>query len=147
MTKSSTQKKLVPLLTIPFLGAFFLLITFLAYAFLQSMISRFSPYEIIPHIRLAVFLLIVVGVTIIVFRSQLSELIKATFTVVPLATMLVTMGIILFQWQIVSFIVCIIIFGVHIFCLYLMKVNWYYYYAAVLIALTLLIMTATGVQI
>lgn len=107
----------------------------------ESMAPWFSP---LMHLS---FVILISVLSWFVFKSKLRTLFKAAYLVVPLATVLVTMGMFLYQWPILSFIIGgLIVLGV-LYYLYRTKQHWLYYYATILISITLAIFTLMGVDI
>jgi VIT1/CCC1 family predicted Fe2+/Mn2+ transporter len=66
---------------------------------------------------------------------------------VPVAVVLVTVGIFLYRWQIVSYSVGSLLCIGTLYCFYRTKQPWLYYYTVVLVGLTLAIFTLLGGEI
>ncbi len=107
----------------------------------ESMTPWFSP---LVHLSFAVLISVL---SWFVFKSNLRTLFKAAFLVVPLATVLVTMGMFLYQWIAATFIIGGLIVAGVIYYLYRTKQHWLYYYATILISIMLAVFTLMGGEI
>lgn len=101
-------------------------------------------FPISKHI---LFVMIIALISWFVFKSKLKELHKAIYSTVPTAVILVTGGMFLYRWPIISYIVGVLIYGIIIFYLYKTKKSWLFYYAVTWVALVLLIMGILGIDI
>jgi hypothetical protein len=91
---------------------------------------------------------VVIGlVSWFVFRSRLVTLIKATYLTVPVAVALVLIGIALYHWPTVPYLVNGLLTAGVLFFFYRTKQPWLYYYSVILVALTLMIFTLLGGEI
>ncbi|MGV8141825.1 MAG: hypothetical protein ACP5NW_05275 [Candidatus Woesearchaeota archaeon] len=139
------------------LGGFILWnITFLIDAFFQGVIRRFFrllislgpetgiEYMWFPAMMHLSFLLLVCLISWPIFKSSIGTLYKAIYSTVPLATVFVTIGISLYQWPILVFLIGGL-FGISIsYYLYRKRPHWIYYYALIFTGLTLAIFTLLG---
>lgn len=82
-----------------------------------------------------------------IFRSRMKVFYKATFLTVPMATILMTFGILLYRWPVVSYVVSSLFTLGVLYYLYRTKKPWLYYFAVTLISLILLVMNITGTEI
>lgn len=153
MFKSMNIKKVLPIVIIPAAGFILLNLTFmLAFLFHSIFTTMFSfdmntTYRWIPSFRHFLFLLFILFISWLILRSKLNELIKAIFSTVPTAVVLVTAGIFLYQWPAIVYGLGTIIYGCIVFFLYKTKKPWTFYYAVTLVALALLTMGILGIDI
>lgn len=101
----------------------------------------------LPIIRHVVFLVIIGLISWFVFRSRLPKIAKATYMAVPTAVVLVTVGILLYPWPVLPYLVGAVLTISVLFYFYRTKRPWLYYYNVVLVALVLMIFTLTGGEI
>jgi hypothetical protein len=93
------------------------------------------------------FMIIIVLMSWSVFRSKLGVLNKATFSTVPLAAVLVTMGMFLHRWPILSYSLGGLFCTSVLYYLYRAKRHWLYMYAVILVGLVLAIFSLSGGEI
>jgi len=93
------------------------------------------------------FMIVIILITWLVFRSKLGVLYKAIFSTVPLAVVLVTMGMFLYRWPILSYslggLFCISV----LYYLRRAKRHWLYMYTVILVGLVLAIFSLLGGEI
>lgn len=153
----STEKQPNPLITfivIPLVGLVLLNLAFMLTAvirismFTLSNIGGKEPARWVPfsmHIATAVILLLI---SFLVLRNRkLKDLYKATFSVVPIAVLLVYTGMFLYNWPIAVYAVSALIVAAIAFYLFKTKRSWIYFYALFLISSALLYMQVTGIDI
>lgn len=101
-----------------------------------------------PPLMHVAFVILIGFISWAIFRSKkLGTLYKAIYLPVPLAVILVSIGIFLYIWPIVPYFVSgLFTIGV-LFYLYRTKQPWLYYYTVLLVALTLMIFTLLGGEI
>jgi hypothetical protein len=146
-------KNILSALAVAILGFVLLNLTFLLNFLLFQFINLFvsdefmSAYQWFPMVRHALFLVIIVLISWPIFRSKLDMLYKAIYLTVPLAAILVSIGIFLYPWPVVPYLVSgLFTIGV-LFYLYRTRQPWLYYYTVLLVALTLMIFTLLGGEI
>lgn len=125
------------------------LLNFLLFQFINLFVSHefMSAYQWFPMLRHALFLVIIILISWPIFRSKLGTLYKAIYLTVPLAVILVSIGIFLYPWPVVPYLVGgLFTIGV-LFYLYRTRQPWLYYYTVLLVALTLMIFTLFGGEI
>lgn len=150
-------KNVLSIISIPIFGFILLNITFLVYAVLNFITIRFigiivssNPEIYLPEFHFILrfcFVLIILLISYFIFKSKIKTIFKAIFLVVPTATILVIMGIFLYQWPIISYIFGFILVSSAIYYFYKKKQPWIYYYSIILISVVLAIFTATGGEI
>lgn len=157
MLKNPIVKNILSALAVTVVGFLLLNLAFLFDFLFQSLItgiiSIFTPvdfeknFQWLPPFMHGLFIIIIGVISWFVFKSKLKKIFKAIFMPVPLAAVLVTLGILFYQWLAVPFLLGgLFIFGV-LYYFYKTKQPWIYYYALVLISLTLAIVGLLGVEI
>lgn len=157
LVRNQTVRNILSALAVAVFGFLLLNLTFLFDFLFQSVVDVFvsllTPVDFnmewhwFPPLKHAMFVIIIGLISWLVFRSQVGILYKAIYLTVPVAVGLVTVGIFLYHWPIVSYsfgsFLCI---GV-LYYFYHSKQPWLYYYAVVLVGLTLAIFTLLGGEI
>jgi hypothetical protein len=95
----------------------------------------------IHHILFAVFICLISWP---IFKSKLRSIFKAIYLTVPTAVILATIGICFNQWPILVYVIGTLICAGTLYYFYRTKQPWIYYYAVILVALTMSIYTLTG---
>jgi cation transport ATPase len=157
LLKNPVVKNILSALAVAIFGFILLNLTFLFDALFQSLIDGivriFTPVDFnmswqwFPPIKHAMFVVVILLISWFVFRSKLKVLYKAIYMTVPVAVVLATVGIFLYQWQIVSYSVGSLLCIGTLYYFYRTKQPWLYYYAVVLVGLALAIFTLTGGEI
>ena len=93
------------------------------------------------------FVIVIGLISWFVFRSKLRVLFKAIFMTVPTAVVLVTLGMFLYRWPLVSYSVGTLSSAAVLYCFYRTKQPWLYFYTVILISLTLFVFTLSGGEI
>lgn len=142
----------MPILAVPILGLFLLNLAFVGNYLIQRavglLISLFVPgtggISLAAHI---IFTLLVAAGSWLVYRASLPDLVKAVWSVLPMAILLVYEGIFLYRWPVLVYAVGTLTFGAVLIYLYKTKRPWIYYYAVTFPAAALLIMGIMGTDI
>ncbi|MDP2908137.1 MAG: hypothetical protein Q8O03_09480, partial [Nanoarchaeota archaeon] len=100
-----------------------------------------------PPVKHALFVVIIGLISWLVFRSKLKVLYKAVYMTVPVAVVLVTVGMFLYRWPIVGYSLGSLLCIGTLYYFYRTKQPWLYYYTVVLIGLILAIFTMSGGEI
>jgi hypothetical protein len=153
----STEKKMnpiIPIIVIPLVGLVLLNLAFMLTAVIRISLFTLSnsggsePARWLPlamHLATAVILLLI---SFLVLRNKkLKDIYKATFSVVPIAVVLVYTGMFLYNLPIVVYVLSAVIVAAIAFYLYKTKKPWMYFYALFLISSALLYMQVTGIDI
>ena len=155
VSKNPWVKNVLSALAVAVFGFILLNLTFLLNFLLFQFIDLFVSDEFMsthqwqwfPMMRHAFFLVIIGLISWLVFRSKLGTLYKAIYMIVPLAVIFVTLGLFLYHWPVVPYLVGgLFTIGV-LFYLYRTKQPWLYYYTLMLVALSLTIFTLLGGEI
>jgi len=155
--KNPVVKNILSAAGVAIFGSILLNLTFMLDYGFQSLVIRliklFTPVNFematswFPPTMHISFVVIIILISWAVFRSKLKMFYKATFLTVPIATTLVTFGIFLYQWPIVAYALSsLFVLGV-LYYFYRTQKPWLYYYAVILVGLTLLIMNLLGLEI
>jgi hypothetical protein len=100
-----------------------------------------------PPLMHGSFVLVIGLISWFVFKAKKKVLFKATFLTVPVAVVLVTVGIMLYRWPIVSFSGGGLLCAGSLYYFHRTKQPWLYSYAVILVGLTLGIFTLSGGEI
>lgn len=147
------MKRIFTLIAIPILGYILLNLTFIFDFLFQSMLDKFFPIDYnmtcawFPMGKHILFMVIIALISWFILKSNLKELYKAIYSAVPTAVILVTVGMFLYHWPIIEYVVSMLILGIIIFYLYKTKKSWIFYYAVTWVALGLLVMSILGMDI
>lgn len=98
-------------------------------------------------LRATIFIVIMAVATYNVYKSKLITIYKAIWTMVPVAVVMVFMGIWTYHWPILSYLFGTIITMGIITYLYLNKQPWPYYLSVLFVSISLLVMVILGVDI
>jgi hypothetical protein len=150
-------KNVLAALAVAFFGFILLNLTFLFDFLFQSLVDGavrfFTPEDVnmawrwFPPTKHVMFVVIIGLISWPILRSKLGTLYKAIYLTVPLAVILVSIGIFLYPWPVVPYLVGgFITIGI-LYYLYRTRQSWLYYYTVVLVALTLMIFTLLGGEI
>jgi len=155
MIRNPYVKNILSALAVAGFGFVLLGLTFLFNFLVFELIGLFVSEEFIathqwqwfPITRHASFLVIIGLISWPILRSKLGTLYKAIYMTVPLAVIFVTIGILLYNWPIVPYLVGGLFTVGVLFYLYRTKQPWLYYYTVILVALSLMIFTLLGGEI
>lgn len=149
-------KNILSALAVAIFGFLLLNLTFLFDILFQSaligLIRVLNPNDLMnlnwfPSIMHALFVVIIGLISWFVFRSKLKLLYKAIYMTVPVAVVLVTMGIYLYSWPIISYSVGSLLCLGTLYFFYRTKQPWLYYYTVILVSLVLVIFNLLGGEI
>jgi hypothetical protein len=152
MFKNPIVKKILSALAVAGLAFVLLNLTFLLYAFLQNLIRDMIGYNPnfepkLPWVPLLLFLVVIGLISWLVFRSKLGAFWKASFASVPLAVILVFIGIRWYLWSVIAYSLGGLISLGILYYLWRKKKSWMYFYTVILISLALGIFTLLGGEI
>ena len=155
--KNPIVKNILSAVTVAVFGFVLLIITFLLDFLFQSLIDGiiaiFIPFDMniawnwSPLIKHAMFLIIIGLVSWFIFRSKLGVLYKAIYMTVPLAVVLVTMGMFLYRWPIIIYLLGSLFVIAVLYYFHRSKQHWLYYYTVILVGFVLAIFTLSGGEI
>jgi len=134
MDKKSERSKEAILVT---LGSFAVLVIaftlyFLIFMLFETVANQYGSYRFVPPVRVGYGIVWIVF-CVILYRTKVSDWIKASILTGSLATLMIGLGVQLFENPIFVGLVVFLTAGTAIFLLYKMKKNWYHY-LAILIA-------------
>lgn len=140
-------------LVIAVTGFVLLNITFILYALFFNLFRLFLPHEPAVEyrwlltLRHILFLIVIGLISWPVLISRIKPLYKAIYLTVPLATLFVTIGILLNQQPVLIYIISGLITAGILLFLYRTRRPWFYYYTVILVAAALMIFSLTGGEI
>jgi hypothetical protein len=150
-------KNVLSALAVAIFGFILLNLTFLFDVLFQSLIdlfvslftqvnismdwSWFSPFK---HV---LFVIVIGLISWFVFKSRLKVIYKAIYMVVPIAVVLATLGMFLYRWPMILYPLGALLCLGTLYYFYRTKQPWLYYYAVILISITLTIFTLFGGEI
>lgn len=150
-------KNILSALAIAFFGLILLNLTFIFDALYQGIIrgivNLFIPFN--PESRLywlpflfhGSFVIIIGLISWPIFKSKMRVLFKAIYLTVPVAVVLVTLGMFLNRWPIILYPLGSLLCIATLYLFYRAKQSWLYYYTVILVSLTLTIFTLLGGEI
>jgi hypothetical protein len=157
LIKNPVIKNVLSAIAVAFFGFILLTFTFIFDALFQSLVDwivkLFTSVDFnmawpwFPPVKHALFVVIIGLISWIVFKSKLKVLYKAIYLTVPVATVLVTVGMFLYRWPILSYSIGSLLCIGTLYYFYRTKQHWIYYYTVILIGLTLAIFTMSGGEI
>ncbi len=101
-----------------------------------------------PRHVVGIIMLILLVLSWFVFKSRLSNLLKATFLTMPLMTILVSLGLLLYeQPQWITYVIGAILIVMVLIYLYTKKLQWHYYVSTLYVGILALIIMITGMEI
>ena len=150
-------KNVLMVLAVPIFGFILLNVTFIVDALFQRGLDMLvrpfvqtgfnMAWRWSPPVKHVLFMILVGIASWFILRSKLRTIFKAIYSVVPMAVVLVTLGIAFYRWPIVPFLLGGLFSGGCLFYCYRTKQPWPYYYAIILVSLTLGIFTLAGGEI
>lgn len=159
MFKNPIVKNILSALAVAGFGFVLLGLTFLFDFLFQSLIVGFiklfipvsvnpeMDYYWFPQMMHALFVILMAVVSWFIFRTKWPVLIKAIYLPVPVAVVLVTVGIFTYQIPYLSYTLGTILTLVTLFYFWRTKQPWLYYIGIIYVAICLLIMGMTGAEI
>ena len=157
MFKNPILKNTLAAVAIAVVGFALLNFTFIFDFLFQSLvmwcIRLFTPldlmrtYDWFPWMMHSLFVIIIGLISWPVFRSKLAVLYKAIFMTVPVAVVLVTIGISFYRWPMVAYSISGLISLGILYYFYRSRQPWLYYFSVILVSLALLVMGLLGVEI
>lgn len=142
---------------VAFFGFILLNLTFLLDFLFQSVIDSFvslltpvnfnMEWSWFPPIKHVMFVIFIGFISWIIFKSKLKVLYKAVYMTVPVAVILVTIGMFLYPWPVVSYSLCGIVLISVLYYFYRTKQPWLYYYTVLLVSIILAVFTLSGGEI
>jgi hypothetical protein len=132
-------------------GFILLGLTFMLFALVSQFADLFrstppAPGSGIDIIRYAIFFVLVLGISWAVFRFRMPVFVKAGFAMVPVASVLVVIGILLNSQPVLSYVVGGILTLGLLYLLYRLKSHWLYFFSISVVAVALFIGGLTGME-
>jgi hypothetical protein len=157
LLKNLIVKNILSAVAVAGFGFILLNLTFLFDFLFQSFVNKIvrlfvsidfdMAWNWLPMLKHLMFVVVILLISWLVFRSKLGVLYKAIFMTVPLAVIYVTIGIFFYQWPIIVYSLGgLFSIGV-LYYFYRTKKSWLYYYTLVLVGLSILVASLLGVEI
>jgi hypothetical protein len=155
--KSQAVKTVLSALAVAVFGFVLLNITFLFDFLLNELMTKFlglflkfnpeMPLKWFPTMMHVLFIIIIGLISWPVFRSKLGVIYKAIYMTVPTAVFFVTIGILLYNWPLAVYSICILSAVGILYFFYRTRQHWLYYYSVILVGLALVIFNLLGGEI
>lgn len=94
-----------------------------------------------------VYIIVILLLSWFVFRSRLNDLAKATFSTMPLVVVLTGVGIQFYTLPVLVYVIGAVIIAAVLFYLYRTKHSWLYYFATIYVAVVMLYVMLSGMEI
>lgn len=94
-----------------------------------------------------VYLILIILLSWFVLRLQLNDLVKATFLTLPLVVVLAEVGVQFYTLPVLVYVISALIIATILFYLYKTKHSWLYYFATLYVAVVMLYVMLSGMQI
>ncbi len=157
MFKNPIFKNILSALAVAVVGFILLNLTFMFDYIFHSVVILFikiftsaeppRDWNWFPLLMHFAFMVIIGLISRAIFRTKVSVLFKAIFMTVPTAVVLVTLGILFYQWPIIPYLLGFLLIAGVLRYFYHTHQPWLYYYSVILIGLTLAIFTFFGGEI
>ncbi|MDD3036161.1 MAG: hypothetical protein PHO93_04545 [Candidatus Saccharimonadaceae bacterium] len=151
--KDPYVKKTLQAIFIFLVGFILLCVTYLVYATVYNITDYLVPKEFVlanswyESIRmLVVSLALLLGFGFLL-KSKLSNIYKAAIMIVPTTIILVVSGVILYENPLASYLLGSLMTFTALAYLHLTKQPWYYWFAIAVVAVSLMVVAMTGVEI
>ena len=140
MKNERFRSTFLPLLIIPIGGLLALGICYLIFLLInnlgESLFFSTNPTEMPVFIVRRVYAMLLMILYLVLFRTKISDTLKAAILVGPLGFLTTTAILTYYEKPAWSFAVTAVITAISIFLLYIKKKPWFYYYA---VAITILV--------
>jgi len=157
MFKKPVVKNILQALAVAMFGFILLNLTFLFDFLIQTLIDSFiklftpvyinRAWQWFSPLKHLLFVIIIGLVSWFIFRTKLKTLYKAIYMTVPLAVVFVSLGMFFYRWPIIAYSLGAIFSLGLLHYFYRTKKPWLYYYALILVSLTLAIFSLLGGEI
>ena len=157
LLKNKVIRDILSALAVAFFGFILLNLTFILDFIYQSLVAAairlFTPNDLFmevgwfPPVMHASFVAIVGLISLFVFRSKLRVLYKAIYMTVPAAVALVTIGMALYRWPLLSFGIAGLLCIGTLLWFHRTKQPWLYYYTVILVGAVLSVFSLMGGEI
>ncbi|CZR02513.1 Hypothetical protein TFLO_2749 [Trichococcus flocculiformis] len=104
---------------------------FLIFMVFESFANQDGSYGFVSSLRVG-YGILWLGLCLIVYRTTLSDWLKASVLTASLTTFMVGIGVQLYKSPIVVGLVLLLVASISVFLLHKMKQKWYHYYAVAL---------------
>lgn len=139
MKKEKAHQILIPIIQITLAGLVMMGLTYGVYVLFHRIIFQITMLasgKVIPTVYTRpVFAMLMVLAYWLAAKSKMKDLFKAILSTVPIATLIITAGVGLYQWPTIGWVVKLLILGLVVLLCARSKKPWTYYYAVALAAL------------
>ena len=101
---------------------------FMIFMIFESIANQDGSYGFVSSLRVG-YGILWLGLCLIVYRTTLSDWLKASVLTASLTTFMVGIGVQLYESPIVVGLVLLLVASISVFLLHKMKQKWYHYYA------------------
>ena len=157
LLKNPAVRKILSALAIVFFGYILLNLTFILDALYQGIIrnivGRFLPLGPdsnlywFPPLMHGSFMIMIGLISGFVFKAKLKTLYKAVYLSVPVAVVLVTIGMFLSHWSIILYLFGSLLVLGTLYYFYYKKLSWLYYFTVIFWSAVLTVFTLLGGEI
>ena len=143
MKKEGFRSTLLPLVVIPIGGLLALGICYLLFLLINNLMDSLffsaNPQSAPVNIVRRVYAIDLLILYLVLFRTKLSDLLKATILVGPLGFLTTTAILTYYEKPVWAIAITVVIAVISAFLLYISKKSWFYYYV---VAITVLVSVA-----
>lgn len=155
--KNTVATNILSALAVAFFGFILLNLTFifdfLYQSIVRGIVDLFVPlgpetqiYWFPPLMHFS-FVVIIGLISWFVFKSKLKEIYKAIFMTLPVAVVLVTLGMFLYSFPLILYLLGALLCACILYYFYCTKQPWIYYYSVILVSVALTLFTLLGGEI
>lgn len=155
--KNSLLKNILSFLAVPVFGFILFNVALILNIFFQTtidkVVSNFTPLNMnrvwswYPLAKHLIFVFIVGLISRQIFKSKVKSVFKAIYLTLPLAMIYISLIILFYRWPIVIFSLAIYFFLGTLYFLKKKRLHWLYYWALILVSITLLVLSLMSAQI
>lgn len=110
---------------------------FLIFMIFETVANKDASYNFVSSLRIGYGIVWII-LCLIIYRTRVSEWLKASILVGSLTTLMAGIGVQLYKTPIVIGLVMFLVSAIGVFLLHKMKKKWYHYYALVISVITTL---------
>lgn len=144
------QKNVLSTVFIIFVGFIFFNLAFMLAALIINVIMKImgTPENSAPHfISWVIYLMLIFLISVLVFKSKINTLFKATFLTMPLMIIIVLIGMTFYQTKLLVAMIGAVFIGSVVLFLNKKKLPWQYYVATLYVAVLGIFIMAFNIQI
>lgn len=144
------QKNVLSTVFIIFVGFIFFNLAFMLAALIINVIMKImgTPENSAPHfISWVIYLMLIFLISVLVFKSKINTLFKATFLTMPLMIIIVLIGMTFYQTKLLVAMIGAVFIGSVVLFLNKKKLPWQYYVATLYVTVLGIFIMAFNIQI